>query len=78
MTRPHALSFGLADILAADGEAAAAAAIRLLRPVDPLVMLATKRAVNALSAEEETGAFEGVWGKGAHMAAFAAVLSKNK
>jgi hypothetical protein len=74
----QALSIGLADMLAADGESAAAAALRHLRPIDPRVMLAAKRAVNAMTTVQETRVFEGVWGKAAHAESFSAVLRKSK
>jgi len=75
----QAFSFGLADMLAADGETAAAACLRLLRPNPPLdarVIFGAKRAVCAGSAAEETRVFEGLWGQGPHAAAFAAALKK--
>ena len=65
-------------MLAADGESAAAAALRHLRPIDPVVMIAAKRAVNAMTAVQETRVFEGVWGQVAHADSFAAVLRKSK
>ena len=71
------MAVGLADIVAQHGETAAAAAVSTLRRVDPLVMIATKRAVDATTSAEETKIFEGLWGKGAHAAAFAAVLAKH-
>jgi hypothetical protein len=71
------VAVGLADIVGERDETAAAAAVRALRHVDPLVMVATKQAVDATTSAEETKAFQGLWGKGAHAAAFAAVLAKH-
>jgi len=67
-------------MLAAEGETAAAAALRHLCPSPPLhprVIFGAKRAVRARNAGEETRVFEGLWGEGAHSAAFATAL-KNK
>jgi hypothetical protein len=71
-------------LLAADGEEAAEAAARLLRPgpphaaLHPSVIFACKRAVRAATAAQEEKEFVGLWGSGAHAAAFEAVLSKKK
>jgi hypothetical protein len=76
-----AFSFGLADIVAREGESAAAAAVRILCPDPALhsnVIFGVKRAVTCETAMQETKVFEGLWGQDAHLAAFATALRKNK
>ncbi len=77
----QAVSLGLADIVAGEGESAVAAAIRILCPypaLDSNVIFGVKRAVTAATAMQEAKVFEGLWGQSAHLAAFATALRKNK
>jgi hypothetical protein len=77
----QALSLGLADIVAGVGESSVAAAVRVLcsdPTLDSNVIFGVKRAVTAATAMQEAKVFEGSWGQGAHLAAFATALRKNK
>jgi hypothetical protein len=77
----QAVSLGLADIVAGEGESSVAAAVRVLcsdPTLDSNVIFGVKRAVTAATAMQEAKVFEGLWGQGAHLAAFATALRKNK